>query len=140
MHRSAVGALSRRLLAAALAALWLTPAWAAGPPADWSRAQRVDAVMTNYEFTPSAYHFRVGVAYRLHLENRGSELHEYAAPDFFKSVELRNPDVLNADRTEIAVPPGEQRDLYFVAREPGKFALSCPDHDWTGMVGRITIE
>ena len=117
----------------------LPPCLAAGP-VDWSQAQRVDVIMTNYRFDPNALRFHLGVAYRLHFENRGTELHEYNAPAFFKSVELRDPGMLNSDRTEIAVPPGQQRDLYFVALKPGEFPLTCPDHDWAGMVGNITIE
>jgi uncharacterized cupredoxin-like copper-binding protein len=118
----------------------MSPIAAAESSIDWSKAQRVDAVMVDYRFEPSAYRFRHGVAYRLHLENRGTELHEYNAPAFFKSVELRDPAVLNRDRTEIEVPPGAHRDLYFVALSPGKFPLRCPDHDWAGMVGTITVE
>jgi len=52
---------------------------------------------------------------------------------------FRNPEVLNADRTEIDVQPGRSKDLWFVATTPGAYKLACPDHDWAGMVGDITI-
>lgn len=134
--------LERHVGAALLAVVAGQPlaALAAGPAVDWSSAQRIEVVMTNYRFDPNAFHFRRGVAYHLHLENHGTELHEYGAPAFFKSAELRDPSVLNRDRTEVEVPPGAQRDLYFVALKAGTFPLTCPDHDWAGMVGTIVVE
>jgi uncharacterized cupredoxin-like copper-binding protein len=107
--------------------------------ADWSKAQKITVVMVEYEFKPATVSFTQGVAYRLHLENRGKETHEFTAPDFFKAVELRDAKPLNADHTEIVVQPGRKKDLYFVARQPGDYDLRCSDHDWAGMVGKITI-
>lgn len=113
------------------------PAGAAG---DGSPAQPVTVVASEYQFSPERLTFQRGVAYRLHLENHGKELHEFHAPEFFSSVELRNPGVLNADKTEIPIHPGEAKDLDFVARRPGHYPLSCADHDWAGMIGGITVE
>ena len=120
----------------ALAALSAPPAGAA---ADWSRAQPVTVVASEYQFSPNKLHFRRGVAYRLHIENRGRELHEFTAPAFFKSVEVGNPGVLNAGKTEIEIPPGTAKDFYVVPLRAGRFGLRCSDHDWAGMVGEITV-
>ena len=49
-------------------------------------------------FAPSHLVFRAGVAYRLHIENQGEELHKFAAPDFFRAVEIHTPAVLSAQR------------------------------------------
>jgi uncharacterized cupredoxin-like copper-binding protein len=84
--------------------------------------------------------FKRGVAYRLHIDNRGSEMHEFTAPEFFKDAEIRDPAVLNADRTEIEIPPGKAKDLEFVAQRAGRYKLRCSDHDWAGMIGEITVE
>ena len=92
-----------------------------------------------YAFEPANLVFRRGVVYRLRLDNRGKETHEFTAPDFFKAIDLRDPGVLNADRTELITQPGRHKDFYFVARQPGSFKLRCSDHDWAGMVGSITI-
>jgi uncharacterized cupredoxin-like copper-binding protein len=118
---------------------------AAMPPAasagtDWRRAQTVEVGLSEYEFSPGHFRFRQGTAYRLHLVNRGKELHEFAAPDFFRAVTLGNPAVLNRDRSEIQVPPGTAKSFLFVAVKPGRYQLRCPDHDWAGMVGDITIK
>jgi uncharacterized cupredoxin-like copper-binding protein len=107
--------------------------------ADWSNAQTVNVVTTEYGFTPNRLTFRAGTPYRLRLENKGKETHEFTAPAFLQSAEIRNPDVVNADRTEILVNPGEQKDVYLVPRR-GRYPLSCADHDWAGMTGEIVVE
>jgi uncharacterized cupredoxin-like copper-binding protein len=106
---------------------------------DWSKAQRVTVVTVEYAFQPADLTFHHRVAYRLHIDNRGKETHEFTAPEFFKAIEMRDARALNADRTEIVIQPGETKDLYFVARQPGSYKLRCSDHDWAGMVGTITV-
>ena len=114
-----------------------SPALAA---ADWSQAKPVTVVASEYQFAPAKLVFRRGVAYRLHIENHGKETHEFTAPGFFKSVELGDPAILNADRTEIVIAPGEAKDLSFVAKRAGRYKLRCSDHDWAGMAGEITVK
>jgi uncharacterized cupredoxin-like copper-binding protein len=120
-----------------LAIAWAAPVVAA---ADWSKAQPVTVVAAEYRFSPARLTFKRGVAYRLHIENHGKELHELHAPAFFKAVELGDPAVLNADQTEILVQPGEAKDLIFVAKKAGHYRLICSDHDWAGMTGGITVK
>jgi len=114
------------------------PAMAAG--IDWSQAKQVDEITRDDVFVPNRLVFTSGVVYRLHLVNQGKDTHEFHAPRFFAAVELRNPAILNADRTEIVLQPGDRKDLYFVAKKPGQYPLTCPDHDWDGMTGEITIK
>ena len=112
-------------------------------PAAWAeerKAETVTLVGTDYVFTPNHLVFRVGSAYRLHVENRGKDLHEFTAPAFLKAVEISNPEVLNQAGTEIVVEPGQARDLYFVPRQAGRFPFVCADHDWAGMTGDIVVE
>jgi uncharacterized cupredoxin-like copper-binding protein len=127
-----------RLLIGALVCALAPLARAAG--LDWSKAQLVTVVAVEYGFEPNHLVLRRNTAYRLHVENRGRELHELTAPDFFKAVGLRNPEVLNRERTEIVLQPSEQKDLYFVAVQPGRYDMRCADHDWAGMTGDITVE
>ena len=128
----------KRVGVAALVVFALIAAPAAA--ADWSQAQLVTVVASDYHFSPDRLVFKRGTAYRLHIENRGKEMHEFTAPDFFKAAEIADPAVLNPDRTEIVLQPGEAKDLYFVPQQAGRFPLICADHDWTGMVGEITVE
>jgi uncharacterized cupredoxin-like copper-binding protein len=114
---------------------------AAAPAAavDWAKARPVTVVASEYKFTPNHIVFRRGVAYRLTVANRGTELHEFNAPQFFKTITMRDAAALNVDRTEIDVQPGQQKVLYFIARHDGNFRLICPDHDWAGMTGTIRV-
>jgi uncharacterized cupredoxin-like copper-binding protein len=125
----------RVALVAALGALLLAAA-----DTDWSKADTVTMVQRDYAFDPSNLTFRVGTPYRLHVENQGKENHEITAPTFFKSVALKNPEVLNSERTEILLRPGEQSDIYFVAKQPGRYPFTCADHDWAGMTGLIVVQ
>ena len=108
--------------------------------ADWSRAQVLTVVAREYQFAPDRLTFKRGIAYRLHIENRGKETHEFHAPAFFKTVEIGTPGALNEDRTEVLVNPGETKDFDFVARKAGRYPLICADHDWAGMTGTITVK
>lgn len=124
--------------AAIVAVLMLDVPAAVG--ADWLQAQPVTVTTRDYEFSPRRLVFKRGIAYRLRIDNRGKELHEFTAPEFFKAAEIRDPAVLNADKTEIEVPPGTAKDLEFVAQRRGRYPLRCSDHDWAGMTGEITVE
>lgn len=119
---------------------WTSPSPALAARVGWARARLVTVVAVDYRFEPNHLVFRRGVAYRLHLLNRGKELHELSAPAFFKTIVLRDAATLNQDHTEIVVRPGEQRDLYFVAKQRGLYDMRCPDHDWAGMTGSITVK
>ena len=123
--------------ATALALLAAMPATAAQTT---SPGRSVTVVTTEYRFSPNLLTFDRGRAYRLHVENRGKETHEFTAPAFFAAVQLGNPDVLNADRTEIVLQPGEAKDLDFVAQKAGRYPLRCSDHDWAGMTGEIIVK
>jgi len=107
---------------------------------DWRTAKQVTVVATESKFTPNKLTFRRGIPYRLHVENRGKEMHEFNAADLFKAAKINNPAVLNADKTEIVLHPGEAKDLYLIPKRAGHFKLVCPDHDWAGMTGEITVE
>jgi uncharacterized cupredoxin-like copper-binding protein len=125
------------------ALLLLCAAVAPAAPAaaiDWSHAQLLAVDAVEYRFEPNRLELHRGTAYRLHLVNRGKEMHEFTAAAFFGTAVLGNPQVMNSDHTELVVQPGEQRDLLFVPRKAGRFPLSCADHDWAGMTGEIVVK
>jgi uncharacterized cupredoxin-like copper-binding protein len=124
------------LVTFALAALVLCAAMLA----DSSNAEVVRIVTVDYRFEPSELTFHVGTAYELHVENRGNNLHELTAPAFFQAVELKNPEVLNSERTELVLQPGEQKDVYFIAKQAGRYPFDCADHGWMGMTGVMVVE
>src|SRR5579864_5777512 len=121
-------------------ALGLTLAGQANADVDWSKAQPMTITMTEYRFVPEHIVLRHGVAYRLHFENAGKELHEFTAKDFFKSAAIRNPEALVAASQDVVLQPHETKDVFLVVDKPGHFSLSCADHDFLNMTGDITVE
>jgi uncharacterized cupredoxin-like copper-binding protein len=100
----------------------------------------LSVTMIDYRFMPDHLTFQHGVHYRLHLENHGKETHEFTAPVFFATAKIDNPDVLNRERTEVVVQPGDAKDVFLTPGKPGTYDLRCSDHDWNGMVGGITVQ
>lgn len=114
-----------------------TDAAAAG--VDWSKAEVVTVKMTEYRFEPDHLSFRHGVPYRLHLENAGSEIHDFSAPEFVRTISLHDAGVLGSYGSSVVLKPGQQTNIDFVALKPGNYALECADHDWAGMTGMISV-
>jgi uncharacterized cupredoxin-like copper-binding protein len=100
----------------------------------------IKVVLAEYKFVPDHIGFQRGTRHRLHLENTGGELHEFTAAAFFKSADIENPEVMNADHTDVVLQPHESKDLVLVPLREGTFDLTCADHDWEGMVGKITVK
>jgi plastocyanin len=139
MERRAIGAcgLLRRLLAGLAAALAVS---CAATPPQRSEPRLVTVIMTEYRFSPMTVRFEHGVAARLHLENRGAELHEFTAPAFFRSTRIGNPEAMARDGQDVVVPAHEAKDIDLVPLTPGRFPLECADHDYEGMTGEIIVE
>jgi uncharacterized cupredoxin-like copper-binding protein len=127
--RSAVAALL------AHAGVWASPAAAQTRP--WAT---VTLGMSEYRFAPALLHFRQGVRYRLVLENRGKELHEFTAPVFLGQAAILNPEVLAPGTKDIVLRARERKELRFVAAKRGHYRFTCADHDWAGMIGEIVVE
>src|ERR1700730_11678833 len=100
----------------------------------------INLFMIDYKFVPDHLTFQHDVHYRLHLENHGKETHELTAPTFFATAKIDNLEVLNHERTEVVMQPGESKDVFLTPGKPGTYDLRCADHDWNGMVGGITVQ
>ena len=123
------------------AALTLCAALAFGGGLEAIAAEELVTVqLMDDQFLPEKLRFRAGVAYRLRLENNGTHMHEFTAPEFLKAIEVKNPEVLEESGHEVLLQPRERKELVFVPRDAGRYPLRCADHDWDGMAGEITIE
>ncbi len=107
---------------------------------DWSHAELVRVLLVDDKFVPDKLSFQHDVAYRLHLENQGKEMHEFTAPAFFAQATLRDPSNLANGGQDIVVQPGAVADILLVPRKPGSYRLICADHDWAGMTGEIVVQ
>jgi uncharacterized cupredoxin-like copper-binding protein len=138
---------SRSLFAGLAAALLICCAQAQspGPTAnfagiDWEKAVIVTVGMADYAFSPPRVTFHRGVPTRLHLVNISADIHDFTAPDFFQTVDFRDPSVVGSSGVGIVVAPHQQRDIDLIARLPGHYGLTCADHDWAGMTANIVVE
>jgi uncharacterized cupredoxin-like copper-binding protein len=113
---------------------------AAAPAVDWSQAQPITVVMVDDRFEPDHLTFQRGAPYRLHLDNRGKEMHEFTAPEFFAAAVVRDPGKLANEGKEVVVQPGASADVYLEPLKAGSYHLTCADHDWDGMVGEIAVK
>ena len=75
---------------------------------DWTKADVVTVTMADYTFSPRRITFRGSVPTRLRLVNIGTELHDFTAADFFKTVDLRDPRVIGSSGISITVEPHEE--------------------------------
>ena len=116
------------------------PVMATTPSVKWSDAKRIDVVMVEYRFVPDRLTLRHGVPYLLHLENHGTELHEFTAPAFFAASLVRDPGRLANGGQEVVLQPGTTANIALIPQHAGHFDLRCADHDWAGMTGEIVVK
>ncbi len=95
--------------------------------------------MVDNRFIPDRIEFQAGVRYRLRLENKGKDLHEFTAPEFFAAAKVTNRRLLANGGKEVVVQPQQTVVVDLVPMKPGEFNLICADHDWDGMVGKIVV-
>lgn len=114
---------------------------------DWSKAETVDIALSEYDFTPAALSFHQDHPYRLHLANKGGDVHDFASKPFFQAIAAAKL-VTSGATTEmprlesIGLKAGEAKDLYFVAVTPGTYSFDCrePLHAMFGMTGTARID
>jgi uncharacterized cupredoxin-like copper-binding protein len=121
-----------------LTVLALAPAALAADP--WSHAQVVTEIMVDNSFQPDHLTFHSGQPYELRLENHGKDMHEFTAPAFFRTATVRDTRVLVNGGTDVVVQPGQSVSIFLIPGTKGGYDLACADHDWDGMVGRITVD
>ena len=111
-------------------------------PTDWSRAQTVQVVMTNYAFTPNALQFRSNTPYHLRLVNNSGHDHSFDASDFFAAVGIAPEDQIKIAAGRVEVEGGHAVDLRIVPVKPGTYEFHCAHflHSTFGMTGDAQIQ
>jgi uncharacterized cupredoxin-like copper-binding protein len=126
-----------RIVWTSLLALLVFPAHSADL---WAHAQPITVVMVDNSFQPDHVTFQQGKPYELRLENHGKDMHEFTAPEFFHAATVRDKRLLANGGTEVVVQPGQSARIFLLPRVKGDYRLTCADHDWDGMVGKITVD
>jgi uncharacterized cupredoxin-like copper-binding protein len=108
--------------------------------ADLAAADLVQVRLADDRFEPAEIVLEHGKSYRLHLENVGKEMHEFSARAFFAVAQVQDAaKTLTNNGSEMVLQPGQSGDIDLVAPAAGTYELTCPDHDWDGMVGKIVV-
>jgi uncharacterized cupredoxin-like copper-binding protein len=112
---------------------------------DWGTAERLDVVLTEYDFGPAELRLREGQAYQLRLRNAGGSTHTFTAPGFFAAAALRDGPASSealASGGTIEVAAGGAKQLGLVPLRAGRYSLECtqPLHAIFGMTGEIVVE
>ena len=131
------------LAVTSLAAANAQPDQNSGPNyVDWSKAQSVEIVMTNFTFMPKALQLRRDTPYRLHLVNNGSSDHSFDAPELFRAMITAPDDRAKVEGGSIEVERGKTVDVMVVPSKPGSYAFHCSHflHTTFGMRGEATIQ
>ena len=101
---------------------------------------KLDVVMVDYKFIPdhliSSMTCIIACTWKTTARKPTNSPHRR----FLRTAKIDNPDILNHERSEIVVQPGETKDLFLTPGKPGTYDLRCADHDWDGMVGGITVQ
>lgn len=107
---------------------------------DWSAARPVMVKLTDFAFTPAKLSLRAGQPVRLTLSNQGTDLHDFAAPEFFAAATFRKDGAV-PHGGKVAVAKDQTAEIDLVPGAPGEYPLECTEflHTMMGMSGTITV-
>jgi len=130
------------ILAGALTAAALSLPASAQPAADWTSAQPVSVVLTNFKFTPDARRFRRDTVYRLEFTNRGRSDHNFTSPEFFSAVSIAPEDRGKVVDGTVDVDQGQTVTVKVEPLRAGSYPFHCSHflHATFGMTGTATVE
>jgi uncharacterized cupredoxin-like copper-binding protein len=97
-------------------------------------------------FSPATWEAQVGEPIRIILVNKGKVDHELVIGSekeiMAHAKEMANPNTKGHHHTnEVSAKPGQQTDLVWTFKDPGKYAMACfePGHYEAGMKGVINV-
>jgi uncharacterized cupredoxin-like copper-binding protein len=125
----------------ALCALIALAAPVAAQAPDWAHARRIAIELSSFKYRPETIRLRAGQPVLLHLANVSKGGHDFTAPEFFASAQLRASDRATVKGGRVEVKGGQTRDVALVPRA-GRYRLKCSHnfHKTLGMTGDILVE
>jgi uncharacterized cupredoxin-like copper-binding protein len=126
-----------RMMLLAAAALAAAPVPSATP------VERVDVILSNFDFTPEVITLHPGERYHLHLRNASSAGHSFKAQAFFADASMAPEERARIAGGKIELDGGESFDLMLTApAAPATYDVKCTHflHAAFGMTGTIVVE
>lgn len=102
---------------------------------------KVDVALADFNFTPRTIRLAAGQKAMLHIVNRGSGGHNFAAPKFFSAAVIDPASAALIRKGKVEVGKGAAVDIVLTPRA-GRYALKCTHflHSGFGMKGEIVVE
>jgi hypothetical protein len=102
---------------------------AAGAEVDWTTARTITVRIRQNEFRPQLFVMARNRPHVLKLVNEDDVTHGFAGIEFFRAIEARRltggeREYVNPQVSNIAVEPGQTRELYFVPVRPGRYGFA----------------
>lgn len=124
-----------------------------GKPAQVEPTRTVEIVMSEdyeadnvYVFDQKELAFAAGETVRLHIVNKGEEIHEFVmdtaeANAEHKELMAKFPEMEHDDPNAVRLEPGQEAEILWTFGEPGSFEFACllPGHYEAGMHGPLNI-
>jgi len=127
----------RPLFLASLLFVFAAPASAQ----EWRMAPEYDVLLSSYDIEPGVIRLKADEPVRLRFVNNSRQRHEFAAPAFFRSAELRGLDSDALRGGALRVAPFSARTIALVPRAGRYHAGSRnPVHRLLGFHGTIVVE
>ncbi|MBL0925622.1 MAG: cupredoxin domain-containing protein [Sphingomonadaceae bacterium] len=102
---------------------------------------RVEIVLANFKFTPSAISLKAGQPVTLHFVNQGSGGHDFTAPEFFKAATMDTATRAKLGKKgRIDLSAGDSADVTLTPKV-GNYKVKCGHflHAGFGMTGTIIV-
>ncbi len=113
---------------------------------NWDQTQNMALRVRNYDIDPGGLRLQQGLPYRLIIENVGNYVCYFASEGLLKTAAVKKLVGPTGEKTfpyyeEIAVLPGETKELWFVPVAVGEFDAECAStsHSLLGDVVRVSV-
>lgn len=126
---------------------------ALGGPAHHAPTRTVEVIMKEdydadlvFVYEPKELTFKAGETVRLHIVNKGEEVHEFVMDTMeanaeHKAMMEKFPEMEHDDPNAVRLEPGEEAEIIWTFGEAGSYEFACliPGHYEGGMHGPLTI-
>ncbi len=102
---------------------------------------RVEIILANFSFTPSAISLKAGESVTLHFDNRGSGGHDFTAKEFFASAAMDAATRAKLGKKGIvSLEKGQVADITLTPKA-GTYKAKCSHflHAGFGMTGSVSV-
>lgn len=127
-------------IAAALLSTAAAPLRATAARGDFSKADTVRIVLSNFQFTPATLHLRSGEPVTMIFTTTSSGGHDFTAAQFFAAATIRPGDVQYVRNGTVRVGAGQDVVIALVPAT-GRYPVKCSHafHKMLGMSGSIVV-